>query len=253
MTPRLIGAAVLLVCTAALSACGSSIGGVPVAADPTGATGQASATGIPRPTTVDPTSSGPASSCDYRRTPADEPAGGRDVGLPRGDEAPEKVTLVTDQGEIAMTMDAAAPCTVASIAHLANSGFYDDSPCHRITKSESLSVLQCGDPTGQGTGGPGYTLPDENPENLAPSDTADYVVYPRGTVAMANTGQPHSGGSQFFLVYADSVLPPTYAVFATVDEAGLGVLDKIASAGVSGGGQDGPPATAVTIKNAESD
>ncbi|MFC5288619.1 peptidylprolyl isomerase [Actinokineospora guangxiensis] len=251
MTQRLIGAAALLVCAAALSACGSSTGGVPVAADPTGATG------IPRPTTVDPTSSGAPSdtesSCDYRRTPADEPAGGRDVGLPRGDEAPKKVTLVTDQGEIAMTMDAAAPCTTASIAHLATSGFYDDSPCHRITKSQSLSVLQCGDPTGQGTGGPGYTLPDENPKNLAPSGTADYVVYPRGTVAMANTGQPHSGGSQFFLVYADSVLPPTYAVFATVDDAGLGVLDKIASAGVSGGGQDGPPATAVTVKTAQLD
>ncbi len=251
MTPRRTGAAALLACAAALSACSSATEGVPVGAQRTAATG--TVTDAPRPTTAEPTS-GAASDCDYRRTPGDEPAGGRDVALPRGDESPKTVTLVTDQGEIPMAMDAdAAPCTTASIAHLATSGFYDGSPCHRLTESESLSVLQCGDPSGQGTGGPGYTLPDENPTDLEPSGNGDYVVYPRGTVAMANTGQPHSGGSQFFLVYADSVLPPTYAVFATVEDAGLDVLDKIASGGVAGGGQDGPPATPVTVQRAEAD
>ncbi|WP_309569128.1 peptidylprolyl isomerase [Actinokineospora sp. UTMC 2448] len=191
-----------------------------------------------------------SASCDYRPTPEDPPADGRDVGLPSGVAAPDVVILLTNHGEITMAMSRATPCTTASISHLATSGFYTGSPCHRMTKAETLSVLQCGDPTGTGSGGPGYTLPDENPTDLKPASTAGYVTYPRGTVAMANTGEPHSGGSQFFLVYADSTLPPTYAVFATLDEASLAVLDKIAEGGVAGGGRDGAPAVAVTIEKA---
>jgi cyclophilin family peptidyl-prolyl cis-trans isomerase len=161
------------------------------------------------------------------------------------------VTLHTSHGDIPMTMPRAkAPCTVASFVYLAGKDYFNNTPCHRLTSANSLKVLQCGDPTGTGTGGPGYTIPDENPTGLpkAPQGGAD--LYARGVVAMANTGQPHSGGSQFFLVYGDSDLPPTYAIFGTVAVSGLQVLDKIAAAGVAPSGQnpqDGSPAIPVTI------
>jgi cyclophilin family peptidyl-prolyl cis-trans isomerase len=124
------------------------------------------------------------------------------------------ITLHTSQGDIPLTMPRAeAPCTVASFVFLAQKGYFNQTPCHRLTAADSLKVLQCGDPTGTGTGGPGYTIPDENPTNLPPAPGAQGAsLYARGTVAMANTGQPHSGGSQFFLVYANSELPPSYAV-----------------------------------------
>ena len=73
-------------------------------------------------------------------------------------------------------------------------------------------------------------------------------MYPRGTLAMANTGQPGSNGSQFFLVYKDSQLPPQYTAFGTIDETGLATLDKIAAAGIAGGGEDGKPAVDVRVK-----
>ena len=106
------------------------------------------------------------------------------------------------------------------------SKFFDNTPCHRITdypRPEPLFVLQCGDPTGTGQGGPGYTIPDEKPKSLKAAPTTTPVaagqeapvVYPAGTLAMANSGQPHTGGSQFFLVYGDSQLPPDYTVFGT--------------------------------------
>ena len=93
-------------------------------------------------------------------------------------------------------------------------------------------MLQCGDPTGTGEGGPGYEFKDELPTTLAPSPSgAGTVTYPRGTIAMAKTAQPNSGGSQFFLVYADSTLPPDYTVFGTIDDAGLATIDGVAAAG----------------------
>ena len=120
--------------------------------------------------------------------------------------------------------------------HLAQSGYYNDTPCHRLTKAGSLSVLQCGDPSGTGGGGPGYTFADEtNPD----------MVYPAGTVAMANGG-PDTNGSQFFLVYADSQLSPDYTVFGTITQ-GLDVLTGIAAKGTANGGKDGKPVDPVTI------
>jgi len=164
------------------------------------------------------------------------------------------VTLHTSQGDIPITMTRAkAPCTVASFGYLAGKDYFNNTPCHRLTSANTLKVLQCGDPTGTGTGGPGYTVPDENPTGLPPVPGQGGDRYARGVVAMANTGQPHSGGSQFFLVYGDSALPPTYAIFGRVALSGLAVLDKIAAAGVAGGGQnpqDGAPATPVTITSA---
>ena len=113
----------------------------------------------------------------------------------------------------------------------------------------------CGDPTGTGSGGPGYAYANEFPtDQYAESDPAlqEAVTYPRGTIAMANAG-PDTNGSQFFLVYGDSQLPPNYTVFGTIDEAGLATLDKIAAAGVQGGGADGPPALATTLNTVQLD
>ena len=113
-----------------------------------------------------------------------------------------------------------APCTVNSFASLAQQGYFDNTPCHRLTTAPELGVLQCGDPSGTGTGGPGYRFPNEYPTNqyrLTDPALQVPVLYPRGTLAMANAG-PGTNGSQFFLVYRDSMLPPTYTVFGTIDD-----------------------------------
>lgn len=109
-------------------------------------------------------------------------------------------------------------------------------------------MLQCGDPEGTGRGGPGYTIPDENLDSLGKPNEQGQVTYPAGTVAMANTGQPGTGGSQFFLVYKDSPLAPGYTPFGKIDAAGLKVLEEIAKAGTADGGQDGAPKTEVKIE-----
>ncbi|MEZ0339827.1 peptidylprolyl isomerase [Mycobacterium sp. pV006] len=161
-------------------------------------------------------------------------------------------SMATNQGNIGLLLDnGKSPCTVNSFASLAQQGYFNDTPCHRLTTSESLGVLQCGDPTGQGTGGPGYEFANEYPtDQYQPGDPQlnEPVVYPRGTLAMANAG-PGTNGSQFFLVYQDSQLPPQYTVFGTIDETGLATLDKIAAEGVEGGGPDGPPQLATTVKS----
>jgi cyclophilin family peptidyl-prolyl cis-trans isomerase len=210
----------------------------------------------PASTTVSaPPSGSGTSGCSYQADPRDPAAPGKDVGLPTGTEPTTgSVLLRTNQGEVKVALaGTAAPCTVRSFAHLAEKKFFDNTPCHRLTTTQGLKVLQCGDPTGNGTGGPGYTIPDENPKDLKPSTTGSgTVVYARGTVAMANTGQPHSGGSQFFIVYGDSSLPPSYAVFGTIDAASLAVVDKVAAAGLdpTNGQQDGAPKSPVTIQQA---
>ena len=148
--------------------------------------------------------------------------------------------IVTNQGTIVATLDGAkAPHTVNSFKFLADHKYFDNSPCHRLT-TQGIFVLQCGDPTGTGTGGPGYTIPDENLTG---------ATYPAGTLAMANTGQPHTGGSQFFFCYADTPLPPQYTPFGHVTQ-GLDVLKKIATNGEddSNGPGDGKPNKPVVIK-----
>ncbi|WP_328539815.1 peptidylprolyl isomerase [Streptomyces sp. NBC_00344] len=159
-------------------------------------------------------------------------------------------TLKTNRGAVALAMDAAkTPHTVNSFKYLADKGFFDGTKCHRLTTS-GIYVLQCGDPKGDGSGGPGYTIPDENLTALGKAGADGSVTYPAGTVAMANTGQPHTGGSQFFLVYKDSKLPPTYTPFGTMDDAGLKAVKDVAKAGVAGGSKDGAPKKAVTVTKA---
>jgi len=150
------------------------------------------------------------------------------------------LTMATNFGDIGLSLDqATATCAAASFAALSQQGYFDDTPCHRETDSDSLKVLQCGDPGGTGTGGPGYTFPTQ----VTGSET-----YPRGTVAMANSGSG-TDGSQFFLVFGDSTLPADYTVVGRVDDAGLAVLDTIAANGNDGanGTGDGAPTQPVTI------
>jgi peptidyl-prolyl cis-trans isomerase B (cyclophilin B) len=191
-------------------------------------------------------------SADSAGKPAPKPPNGKVAT----DPAQIGLTIVTNQGRIGLQLaNNESPCTVSSFVTLAQGAYFDNTECHRLTTSQSLSVLQCGDPKGDGTGGPGYQFADEYPaDQYPPGDPAlkQPVVYPRGTLAMANAG-PGTDGSQFFMVYRDSLLPPAYTVFGTISPAGLAVLDKIASAGVSGGGDDGAPATEVTITSARRD
>lgn len=192
--------------------------------------------------------------CQY---PASAEKASKQVNPPRAGKVPTdpaeiSASMSTDQGNLGLLLaNGKAPCTVNSFASLAQQGFFDNTPCHRLTTADQLKVLQCGDPTGSGTGGPGYSFANEYPTNqFQPDDPKlqEAVTYPRGTLAMANAG-PDTNGSQFFLVYQDSKLPPNYTVFGTIDDTGLATLDKIAQAGVAGGGQDGKPATPVTVKS----
>jgi peptidyl-prolyl cis-trans isomerase B (cyclophilin B) len=150
--------------------------------------------------------------------------------------------LDTSQGAIKLELDRSkAPCTVGSWGFLAEQAYFDDTTCHRLTTS-GIFVLQCGDPSGSGSGGPGYQFGEEN---LDAFGTGQSVVYPRGTIAMANAGAG-TNGSQFFLVYKDSPLPPNYTPFGTITE-GLDVLDKVAKAGATGPAGDGGPKLPVKI------
>lgn len=172
------------------------------------------------------------------------------------DPAEVSVSMMTDQGPIGLMLNnGQSPCTVNSFISLAAKDFFSGTQCHRLTTSPMLSVLQCGDPAGDGTGGPGYEFDNEYPtDQYSLGDPAAQrpVTYPRGTVAMANAG-PGTNGSQFFLVYKDSMLPPQYTVFGRIQDDGLATLDKIAAAGVQGGGDDGSPVTKVTVKSVRAD
>jgi peptidyl-prolyl cis-trans isomerase B (cyclophilin B) len=172
----------------------------------------------------------------------------KDVGTP---PTPEKtqaqgagtLKMSTNQGDLTLTLDRAkAPCAAASFTYLASQKFFDGSSCHREVNQPTFGVLQCGDPTGSGSGGPSYKYAEE----VTPDTT-----YPRGTIAMAKTSAPNTTGSQFFLCFTDTQLPPQYTVVGTVDEAGLAVLDKVAAAGNnSANGQgDGAPNVPVTINS----
>jgi peptidyl-prolyl cis-trans isomerase B (cyclophilin B) len=174
---------------------------------------------------------GATTTCTYT------PTGGGSVSLPPAKTSPTTLytaTMRTSQGDIVIKLlNAQAPCTVNSFVHLAEAGFWDNTQCHRISDAGGLYMLQCGDPTAKadlalscdgtvGTGGPGYQF---NDENLAGA------TYHAGTVAMANAG-PNTNGSQFFLVFQDSELTPSYTPFGTIT-SGLAILQKVAKAGTT--------------------
>ena len=153
--------------------------------------------------------------------------------------------MSTSIGDLGLQLDAEqAPCTVNSFVSLAKQGYFDQTSCHRLTTS-GIFVLQCGDPTGTGGGGPGYAFDDE---------LTGKEKYPAGTLAMANAG-PDTNGSQFFIVYGDTALPPSYTVFGSVDAAGLAAVKKVARAGTdnANGPGDGHPRTAVEIESVSVD
>ena len=154
------------------------------------------------------------------------------------------VTMGITGGSLKMTLDKAlAPCAVNSFVSLAKQGYYNDTPCHRLTTGPGLQVLQCGDPSGQGNGGPGYTFKDE---------VFTELKYGRGILAMANSG-PNTNGSQFFICYGAAELPPNYTAFGTIDADSLKVVDEIAKAGVvsqTPGSGDGAPKNPVKLTTA---
>ncbi|MCC6495182.1 MAG: peptidylprolyl isomerase [Propionibacteriaceae bacterium] len=180
-----------------------------------------------------PASSTPASgtgaACTYTATgDASKP-----VELPPADGVADtgtaSVTLMLNDSALGLTLDRErTPCTTNSFVSLARQGFFDGTSCHRLADS-GIFVLQCGDPTGTGTGGPGYQFADE----LTGEET-----YPAGTLAMANAG-PGTNGSQFFIVFGDTQLSPAYTVFGRVDDAGLEAVLAIAAGGQDGAWGDG--------------
>jgi peptidyl-prolyl cis-trans isomerase B (cyclophilin B) len=180
----------------------------------------------------------PARHCTYTASGT----AARKVSLPPSSPnytASYQATIATNRGAIVINLlNSKATCTVNSFVHLAEQKYFDNTKCTRLTTS-SIYVLQCGDPTGTGTGGPGYEFASENLKGAA---------YPAGTVAMANTGQPDSNGSQFFLVYKNTPLPPSYTPFGTMTQ-GLPILDAIAQTGTDNANApgDGHPKENVVI------
>jgi peptidyl-prolyl cis-trans isomerase B (cyclophilin B) len=178
----------------------------------------------------------PPGTCEYKKssTPA-----ARKVELPptTGVETKQAFTvhIQTNLGLIDINLNsAAAPCTANNFRSLAHFKYFNNTPCHRLT-TQGIFVLQCGDPTGKGTGGPGYQFADENLKG---------ATYPKGTVAMANSG-PGTNGSQFFLVYKDTQLDPNYTPFGTITK-GLDIIEKVAAAGSVPAG-DGKPKLDIKI------
>ena len=232
---------------AALAVVGVVVGAVTLL----GGRGDDATTAASTPSASTPASATPSASADANN-PCPAPTGTPDTSLtfsaaPSPADAQGKtfkVAVATSCGDMLFDLDGTkAPKAVSSFVFLANKGFFDNTPCHRLTTS-GIYVLQCGDPTGEGTGGPGYSY---GPVENAPKGD----LYPAGTIAMARQGgNGNSMGSQFFLVYKDSTIPSDaaggYTIMGKVT-GGLDVLEKVAAGGVTGGGGDGAPARAVAI------
>jgi peptidyl-prolyl cis-trans isomerase B (cyclophilin B) len=166
---------------------------------------------------------------------------------------PSTLVISTNDGDIPVTLEPdKAPCAVNSFVSLAQQGYFDNTRCLRLT-TQGYYVLQCGDPSGTGNGGPGYSFADElvsNDHRLQPcASDGSVCTYNSGTIAMANAG-PNTNGSQFFLVYGNSQFPPAYTVLGHMDAAGLAVVKAIAAKGIGTVGMgpgDGSPKDPVTI------
>jgi peptidyl-prolyl cis-trans isomerase B (cyclophilin B) len=231
MLKRLLPATAALLALSLLAACGNEADN-DEAVDPSTAESSESETAGDEPAAGGTT-------CDY---PEDGSEPAKAVEPPPAEATASgtvDATISTNVGDITVELDAdGAPCNVNNFISLAEQGYFDDTECHRLT-TEGIYVLQCGDPTATGMGGPGYTIPDE-------VDGSE--KYGPGVLAMAKTSMPDSGGSQFFLVYADSgVLDPVYTEFGTIDEAGVALLEEVAAKGTAEGGPDGAPKETVSI------
>jgi cyclophilin family peptidyl-prolyl cis-trans isomerase len=140
--------------------------------------------------------------------------------------------LAMTNGVVTITLDRTkAPCTVNSFVSLADQGYFNNTKCHRLADS-GIFVLQCGDPTGTGNGGPGYEFANE---------TDGTESYTEGVVAMANGG-PGTNGSQFFLVWADSTSldgTPNFTIFGKMNKASRDVVASMGGEGQDGSNADG--------------
>ena len=146
-------------------------------------------------------------------------------------DASYQALVVTNKGEFTIELDQEkAPETTNSFVFLARNQYFDDTVCHRIIPG---FVVQCGDPSATGTGGPGYTIVDE------PPSAGEYQI---GSIAMANTGAPNSGGSQFFIITGEqgAALPPQYSLFGEVIEGFDGTVVSMEAAGTAAGDPSEP-------------
>jgi len=174
---------------------------------------------------------------DTAPTPSTTPAmqGAKETATAEVKKVNYNVTIKTTAGDVTLLLNGKdTPITVANFVKLAKSGFYSGTVFHRVIKG---FMIQGGDPTGTGSGGPGYKFDDE-------PFTGEYT---RGTIAMANSG-PNTNGSQFFIMHQDYGLPKNYVIFGNVTQ-GLGTLDAIAEAPVttSAMGESSKPVTPVKI------
>jgi peptidyl-prolyl cis-trans isomerase B (cyclophilin B) len=226
--------------TAAVGAAGSSGAGASGSAAPSGAA-SASPSAAASPAVAanpSPTISGgaPLKCTAAPAKPAKPLSFSAEPAMTIDPKATYVATITTNCGVIKADLYAAkAPHTVNSFAFLAGKGYFTDVPCHRLTTS-GIYVLQCGDPTGSGSGGPGYSFKDEN---LAGA------TYGPGVLAMANSG-PNTNGSQFFINYKNSPLPASYTPFGKVTQ-GLDIVAAIAAKGAAGSTGDGAPNQPVSI------
>ncbi|MDQ3734886.1 MAG: peptidylprolyl isomerase [Actinomycetota bacterium] len=186
-----------------------------------------------------------AAGCTY--SPADPTTNPnlREVGTPPAPEdttTPVVLNVESTQGAFQMTLDpVTAPCATNSMKYLATAGFFNGSSCHRLVNSEEFGVLQCGDPSGTGAGGPAYSYTSE-PESVAslqPAPDGASAIYPRGSVAMAQGGQPPTIGSQFFICFQDTQLPPDYTLVGSIT-SGLEVIEAVAAGGNDGSFEANP-------------
>jgi len=208
-------------------------GGTPKASPSASASAKASASASATASTSTAAVKEPATHCTYTQASS--------TGKPSmptaspNYKAAYTATINTNLGKIVINLlNSKATCTVNSFVHLAETNFWNNTQCHRVSNSDGLYMLQCGDPTAAasqklscssttlGTGGPGYSFDDENLTG---------ATYKAGTVAMANSGA-NTNGSQFFLVFKDTTLSPSYTPFGTIT-SGLDILQKVANAGTS--------------------
>ncbi len=236
-TAKIVGSAVAIVIVAAVVVVGVLTLGKSDKSN--AAKAETTPTATATPSASAPAVVEPAKHCVYTA----KPPASRNVGLPPTTpdwKATYQATIKTNRGDIVIDLlNSKATCTVNSFVFLAGKSYFNNTHCHRLTTT-GIYVLQCGDPTGTGSGGPGYEFDDEN---LAGA------TYTTGTLAMANAG-PNTNGSQFFLVYKNSPLPASYTPFGEI-VSGLNIIQQVAKAGSdnSNSSGDGHPKEKVEIES----